>query len=230
METLRLSDLETESEKTSFGRLLHDEVGGLLVGAIMDMSWIAQQGGLSEPVANKVVRAIGLLREAIGIKRKLVEVLRPSMLDVVGLCSTLGWHFRSTCDDAGVPYSEHYPSEEPPLSADFKIGMFRIFQRALSHCLAVGAPGGLALRVEFVGNHLHWRMTSHFTQARSAAGNAAGGLTPLHHRVRQRGGCCEYVETAEAGHLTLSIPLPRECAQSIPRDRDGPAPEGRLDS
>ncbi len=45
LETLRRSELEIEAEKSSMARTLHDEVGGLLVGAVMDICWIAQQSG-----------------------------------------------------------------------------------------------------------------------------------------------------------------------------------------
>jgi signal transduction histidine kinase len=36
METLRQSDLEIEAERSSVARTLHDEIGGLLVGAVME--------------------------------------------------------------------------------------------------------------------------------------------------------------------------------------------------
>ncbi len=89
LETLRRSELEIEAEKSSLARTLHDEVGGLLVGAVMDMSWIAQRSDLADVAKDKLARAIGLLRAAIDIKRKVVEALSPSLLDQVGLCSTI---------------------------------------------------------------------------------------------------------------------------------------------
>src|ERR1700677_5247889 len=113
LESLRRSEMEIEAEKSSIARTLHDEVGGLLVGAVMDISWISQQSGQWDVVKNKLARAIGLLREAIDIKRKLVETLRPSLLDDVGLCSTIGWHLKERCDAAGIVYTESYPLNEP---------------------------------------------------------------------------------------------------------------------
>jgi signal transduction histidine kinase len=210
IETLRQSDWEIEAEKSSLGRVLHDDVGGLLVGAVMDMSWISQQGGLSDPVKDKITRAIGLLREAIDIERKLVEALRPSLLDDVGLCSTIGWHLKFICDEAGVIYSASYPLEEPPFSSGFKISVFRIFQKALSQILSEGVPRKLSLQVEIVGDTLHCRIASHLLEARHEVSEASDVHTPLHHRARQLGGDYECLKTLDGSHLNVSIPLPRE--------------------
>jgi signal transduction histidine kinase len=209
METLRQSDLEIEAEKSSLGRTLHDEVGGLLVGAVMDMSWISQQGGQSDRVNDKLARAIGLLREAIDIKRKLVEALRPSLLDDVGLCSTIGWHLKASCDAAGVGYSESYPLEEPVFPSDFKISMFRIFQKALSQILSEGVRCTLSLEVEIIQDTLHCRIASHFLKSRREVSDAADIHTPLYHRIRQLGGACECINTLDGSQVNVTIPIPR---------------------
>jgi signal transduction histidine kinase len=208
LETLRRSDMEIEAEKSSVARILHDEVGGLLVGAAMDMSWVSQQSGQSDVVKDKLARAIGLLRTAIDIKRKLVEALRPSLLHDVGLCSTMGWHLKASCDAAGVAYSESYPLKEPLLSADFKIGVFRIFQKALHQILSDGVPSELSLQVEIVENTLHCRITSQLRESRHAVRESGVANTPLHHRARQMGGACRWLNTLDKNHVSVSIPIP----------------------
>jgi signal transduction histidine kinase len=208
LETLRRSELEIEAEKSSVARTLHDEVGGLLVAALMDISWIAQQSGLSEVVQGKLTRALGLLRGAIDIKRKLVETLRPSLLDDVGLCSTIGWHLKASCDAAGVGYSESYPFKEPYFSADFKIGAFRVFQKALTQILSDRAPSELSLEVEIIDNTLHCLIASHLLESGVTGSEMSLGNTPLHHRVRQMGGACQWLQTPEGNRLNVTIPVP----------------------
>jgi signal transduction histidine kinase len=208
METLRQSDLEAEAEKSSLARTLHDEVGGLLVGAVMDMSWIAQQGGHSDPVNDKLARAIGSIREAIDIKRKLVEALRPSLLDDLGLCSTIGWHLKTSCGAAGVIYSESYPVEEPSLPSGFKISVFRIFQRALSQILSEGVPSELSLQVEIIEDTLHCRIASRLLESRRELSEPSDINTPLHHRARQMGGACQCLKTVDWNHVNVRIPMP----------------------
>ena len=198
-----------EAEKSAMARTLHDEVGGLLVGAVMDLSWVSQQGTGSDGVKARLARAIGLLREAIDIKRKLVETLRPSLLDDVGLCPTISWHLKASCKAAGVSYSESYPPEEPPLSSDFKIAMFRIFQKALRQIMADELPSELSLQLEIEADTLHCRITSH-SASPSTVTEATVMHTPLHHSARQRGGACEYKKTGPSAQLVVTIPLPMQ--------------------
>jgi glucose-6-phosphate-specific signal transduction histidine kinase len=174
----------------------------------MDMSWISQQSIQSEAVKDKLVRAIGLLRAAIDIKRTLVESLRPSLLDDVGLCSTIGWHLKASCDAAGVAYTESYPLNEPTLSADFKISVFRIFQKALNHILSDGVPSEVSLQLEIIESTLHCRIASHLLESRGEVSEAALANTPLHHRTRQMGGSCQSLKTLDGNHVNVAIPMP----------------------
>jgi signal transduction histidine kinase len=212
LETLRRSEVEIEAEKSSIARTLHDEVGGLLVGAVMDMSWISQQSGQSEVIKDKLTRAIGLLREAIDIKRKLVEALRPSLLDDVGLCSTIGWHLKTSCTAAGVDYSERYPPKEPPFCSDFKIGVFRIVQKALTQILSDGTPSKLSLHVEIIEDTLHCHIVTQLLEPRAAVSGPDVVNTPLHHRTRQMGGVCQCVRTLVGNHVNLTIPVPPDAS------------------
>jgi signal transduction histidine kinase len=208
LETLRRSEVEIESEKSSMARTLHDEVGGLLVGAVMDISWISQQSGQSDVIKDKLARAIGLLREAIDIKRKLIEALRPSLLDDVGLCSTIGWHLKTSCNAAGVDYSERYPLKEPPFCSDFKIGVFRIVQKALTQILLDGAPSKLSLQLEIVEDTLRCQIVTRLAEPRVAVSGPDVVNTPLHHRTRQMGGVCQCLRTLEGNYVNVTIPMP----------------------
>lgn len=215
LETLRHLAVEIEAEKSSIARTLHDEIGGLLVGAVMDMSWISQQREQSDVVKDKLARAIGLIRAAIDIKRKLVEALRPSLLDDVGLCSTMGWHMKTSCQAAGVSYSESYPPNEPSLSADFKIAVFRIFQKALHQVLFDGVPSELSLQVQIIGDTMHCHIASHLLKSRAAGANGPLVNTLLHYHTRQIGAACQWRTTVDETHVNVTIPMPAAASSSI---------------
>jgi hypothetical protein len=148
-----------------------------------------------------------LLRAAVDIGRKLVEALRPSLLDDVGLCSTMGWHLKTSCQAAGVSYSESYPPNEPLLSADFKIAVFRIFQKALHHILCDGVPSELFLHVEIIGDTMHCHIASHLLNSR-AAGAELPVNTPLQYHTRQVGAACRWRHTLDESHVNVTIPMP----------------------
>jgi signal transduction histidine kinase len=205
---LNQSQIDIEAEKSVLVRTLHDDLGGLLVGAIMDMGWIANQSGLPGVVKDKLARAQGLMRAAIDLKRELIENLRPSLLENVGLYSTLRWAMKASCEAAGVPYTESFPTCEPiMMSTQVKIGVFRIFQEALKSALGQSSPVDLSLTVEVIGGTLHCHLI-HRSTAHVAVASVQPSDTTMHHRATRIGGTLHWSKTPMGGrHMHLQVPL-----------------------
>jgi len=51
-----------------------------------------------------------MLHAAIDIERKLIDELRPTLLDDVGLFAALKWQLKRTWGSAGVISTEKYPN------------------------------------------------------------------------------------------------------------------------
>jgi CHASE3 domain sensor protein len=78
--TLDLTELSThlqsmaEKERSALSRELHDELGGLLVAARMDVSWIEERVGGSDPeLLAHFKRLQEALQEGVDLKRRVVE-------------------------------------------------------------------------------------------------------------------------------------------------------------
>ena len=126
-----------EHQKALLARDLHDELGGLLVGAVMDLAWAEQH--LSAPPAElkqKLMRARQTLAAAIDMKRKLIEELRPTLLDNVGLFAALRWHVQAACKRAGTTCIIDLPEDERRFLPNVPIALFRIVQEALAVIVA----------------------------------------------------------------------------------------------
>ncbi len=122
-----------EHQKALLARELHDEFGGLLVGAVMDLAWAEQH--LSAPpleLRQKLLRARQTLASAIDLKRKLIEDLRPTLLDNVGLFAALRWHVQAACDRAGLICTIQVPEMERRFLTNVPIALFRIVQEGLA--------------------------------------------------------------------------------------------------
>src|SRR5579859_4721160 len=105
--TLELSALSShlqsmaEKEKSELARTLHDELGGLLTAAKMDLSWL--QSRVDTPAFQDRLAQLGsVLDEAMGLKRRVVEDLRPSLLDHFGLATALRAYVESACGKANM--------------------------------------------------------------------------------------------------------------------------------
>lgn len=120
-----------EAEKSDLARTLHDDIGGLIVGALMDVAWV--EGHINEPAAAlaKLQRARQSLRAAVDMKRNLIERLRPTLLENIGLFAALKWHIEKLADVGAIQCSFQLSNEEPTLPAESAITLFRIVQEAV---------------------------------------------------------------------------------------------------
>ncbi len=163
-----------ELQKAALARELHDELGGLLVGAVMDLAW-AEQHPTAPPaeLRQKLVRARQTLAAAIDMKRKLIEDLRPTLLDNVGLLAALRWHIQTACRRAGLTCEVQVPEDEPRFPPNIAITLFRIVQEALAVVLARKPVGSASLSVTLLR-----RTLSIVVEGKPPAASAETDVTP----------------------------------------------------
>jgi signal transduction histidine kinase len=119
-----------EDERVALARRIHDELGGLLVSAAMDLGWAESHSHGADMLAR--LRRIGVsLAAAIDMKRNMIEQLRPTLLDNFGLFEALRWYFKHACHGIEVKCSETYPSAEVSLPPMALSNIFRATQALL---------------------------------------------------------------------------------------------------
>jgi signal transduction histidine kinase len=122
----------SESHRSVLARALHDEVGGWLGSAIMDLAWVEQHTPASSNENRRRLKRAGeSLAHALGRGRQVIEDLRPSLLDDVGLFAALRWHMRTACKSAGIACDIDFPDPEPLFVKHAPIVLFRIVAEAL---------------------------------------------------------------------------------------------------
>lgn len=123
-----------EEEKCSLARDIHDELGGILVGAKMDVAWAADHLKVKDPaIAAKLARALAMLDEGVEIKRRVIEELRPTLLDNLGLSAALDWQVRQTCERAGLKCVLNLGDVDAELPPEMTIALYRIVQEAMTN-------------------------------------------------------------------------------------------------
>jgi len=125
-----------EVEKARLARELHDELGANLTSISMDLGAVTQQLAQSHPeLAAQLRHAKATLLETVELKRRIVEDLRPSLLDNLGLCAAI----ESYCEDfarmssvrCDTDVAIHIDNREATLT----IALFRIVQESLTNIL-----------------------------------------------------------------------------------------------
>lgn len=191
--TEELSTLSTnllrmmESERSQLAKELHDELGGLITAAKMDMAWLHSHiGGTLDAASEEKFRSVvQMLNQAMTLKRRVVENLRPSLLDHFGLPVALRSHFEENCRTTGLEYIATLPEEILDLEPAVQLTLFRVAQESLANILARGGARHVELVVERDGEG--YLMTiGDDGEAMSEAQDRA--LVSMRHRVLGSGG------------------------------------------
>ncbi len=219
-----LSDLSTqlqtvaEKERAALSRELHDELGGLLVAARMDLSWLEEKVGSADPgIKAQFKRVQDALQSGVDLKRRVVEHLRPTLLDNLGLLSALRWQVSDSCGRAGLKCVEHYPSEELNLIPEASIAIFRIVQESLTNILKHANAQNIEVRVEVIGDYLVIRVADDGVgmPADRRRTTRSHGLAAMRHRAIGLGGEWRIVRAERGTEIEVRLPMARiEVAQA----------------
>jgi signal transduction histidine kinase len=235
--TEELSELSThlqsvaEQEKTALSRELHDELGGLLVAARMDLSWLEERIGSEDAEVRGYFRRVqGALQAGFDIKRRVIESLRPTLLDNLGLLAALRWQVSETCERAGLKYLERYPEELPELSSQAAIAVFRIVQEGLANVLKHARATSVLVSLELTPHWLQVRLEDDgigipLERLRALR---AHGLAAMRQRARALGGQWAVLRPPAGGtRIEVRLPLEQVLATEV-ATQEAPAGGARV--
>lgn len=197
-----------EREKSELARRLHDELGGLLTAAKMDLSWL-QSRLEGAAIHERLAQLGGVLDEAMDLKRRVVEELRPSLLDHFGLPTALRAYIESTCSKAGLSAQVQLGDACESLPKDSAIALFRVVQEGLSNIIRHAKAK--TVRLELAGHD--GRCTLSLSDdgigfdTRDPELRESHGLMGARQRVNALGGQME-VTSHIPGGTTLRIEIP----------------------
>jgi signal transduction histidine kinase len=216
--TAELSELSNylqsvrETEKSSLARDIHDELGGILVSAKMDVAWaINRIKGQDPAVTAKLERALQMLDEGVDIKRRVIEDLRPTLLDNLGLASAIDWQVRQTCERASLKCNLNLGDIETELPPDVSIALYRIVQEGLTNVVKYAKARTVSVELLRNDNEISLLMEDDGVGLPSGAETNAlsHGISGMRQRVRALHG--EFRIHGEPGRGTvieIHIPLP----------------------
>jgi signal transduction histidine kinase len=124
----------SEKEKAELARELHDEMGSNLTAIRMDLSLVMEKLKKTEPtLAEHLLRAKLALQETVDLKRRIIEDLRPSMLDNLGLAASIRNHYEEITRIAGLSHEVDIAEDFDEIDPAWAIALFRIAQESLNN-------------------------------------------------------------------------------------------------
>ena len=197
-----------EREKAELARRLHDELGGLLTAAKMDLSWL--QSHLEDATFRPRLAQLGsVLDEAMNLKRRVVDELRPSLLDHFGLPTALRAHVESACAKAGIDCEVKLEDDMESVPREMAIGLFRVMEAGLDNILRHAAAKHVRIHIARDPERYVLRlMDDGRGMDLSRVASQGHGLKAMRHRIEAMGGELDIESGPEKG-TTLIVSVPR---------------------
>ena len=136
-----------ENERRKISRELHDNVAqGLVTIKLFLENKLALMGGEVDSSSFSIESILDITRDNLNEIRRIINYLRPKMLDDIGLLATIQWHWQEFQDRMpDLALKINMAITESDIPQKLKLIIYRIIQEA-SNCIE---RRGLATRVEF---------------------------------------------------------------------------------
>ncbi len=200
----------TEQDRAALARDLHDELGGILTSAKMDLEWLRTHASHGPDALKRFKQMSDMFDEAVSIKRRVVENLRPSLLDNLGLAPALEWYISEQCNKGGLTCTLNLAEELGAISPDASIALFRIVQEGTTNALRHAKAKNFTAKLHVDEENIYLDLSDDgaglpptFNPA-----NMSHGLSGIRQRARSLGGDAIWKSTPGKG-TTIEVTIPR---------------------
>jgi signal transduction histidine kinase len=197
-----------ETERRSLSRELHDEVGQSLSAALLELRnlFTALDRRPDEQVRKQAEVVKGLIEGSVRSVRSMALLLRPSMLDDLGLIPALRWQAREVSKRTSMDVTVETELESEALPDEYKTCIYRIVQEALHNCSRHSDAREVRVQVQYKAGALVLSIQDDgrgfdVTQSKGL------GLLGIEERVAQLGGTFHVHSGAGIGTI-LTVELP----------------------
>jgi signal transduction histidine kinase len=212
-----------ETERRALSIELHDEVGQALSAVLVELKNLSIRMEVQPAAASRgnVETIKGLVEGTVRVVRNMALLLRPSMLDDLGLIPALRWQAREMSKRTSIDVIVAAELTSDDFPDQFKTCLYRVVQEALHNCERHSGAGTVRIRVHQQPDRLVLRIQDdgrgfHVQQVKGL------GLLGIEERVARLGGTCEVASEIGGGTiLTVQLPL-------LPQNEEGPADVNRF--
>ncbi len=210
----RLVDAQ-ETERRSLSRELHDEVGQALGLLLMDVGRLSNQLTGDAKGQEMVQRIKTVAERTVQTVRNMALLLRPSMLDDLGLVSALEWYAREVSRSSNTEVEVKAENVSETLPDSLMVCIYRVVQEAVNNARRHAHAKNVTVEVKQTDTVVQ-------VQIRDDGSGFDGkrirgiGLLGMDERVKRLGGTLT-IDSAPGAGTTIRTELPLHGAKS---DRD----------
>ena len=134
-----------EAERVGIARDLHDEVGQLLTGVLLELNSIAEAAPEHRREIDGTKEAV---RRALDEVRRISSELRPEMLEQLGLVSALTELTTTFGRVSGIDVERDFDPSLPKLAPETELAVYRIAQESLTNVARHSNASGVTIALE----------------------------------------------------------------------------------
>jgi len=205
-----------EQERASIAREIHDDIGGALAAAKLDLGWIGRH--VSDPATREhVVAATEMLQHALGASQRIMMNLRPAILDQ-GLAAAVDWLASGFERRTGIRTTLRAREPDHELPKAVQLTAYRTAQEALTNIAKYAQCDMVTIDLTDSGKVLTLEINDNgqgFTAQEQGKANAYG-LKGLQERAKSVGGWLDIsTSTGKGTSIILSVPLTQDLESSV---------------
>jgi len=192
-ESGRIASAAQEEERKRIARELHDEVGQVLTGVMLQ---------LDDADARESVR------QSLEDVRRIARELRPEMLDDLGLLSALR-ALSNTAAHQGLSVERQLDIGDLRLRPEVELAVYRVAQESLTNVMRHADANEVLLALQQVDGALRLVVRDDGRGLPDGDGQAGAGIAGMSERALHVGGRVTVASSPGAGtEVRLDIPLP----------------------
>jgi signal transduction histidine kinase len=123
-------ELIREEERMQVARQIHDELGQLLTGFRLDLSWLAKN---QKAILEKSKSMLKLSDTTLESVQRISSELRPGLLDELGLSKAIDWQAQDFQSRCGIKCNLSLELDDQDIDRNLSTAVFRIFQEAITN-------------------------------------------------------------------------------------------------
>ena len=196
-----------EQERRSLSRELHDQAGQMLTGLRMELASISWSAGEAE-FSERLDHARGIVEQCLRVVRNIAMLLRPSMLDDLGISAALGWLVRDLTRSSGIEIQAELDPALDDLPDAHRTCVYRLVQEALTNAVRHSGARNVEISVT-AADGVVTGVVADDGSGFSGSPQKGLGLVGLQERVRELGGSARIISSPERGtRVEFRLPQP----------------------
>ena len=204
----RLVDAQ-EEERRAISRELHDEVGQSLGALLVDIGRLSTNlPADTTEIRDRLVHMKSVAERTVGTVRDIALLLRPSMLDDLGLVAALEWQGREVSRRSEMEVAVESENVSDDLPDEYKICVYRLVQEALNNAVRHSQARNARVCVASKGGAIAVEVTDD-GRGFDASRTRGLGILGMEERVRRLGGTLTVKSVPGQGTaVRAELPLP----------------------